>query len=225
VIELDGPEVPAMDGSSRPFVTLIERAGVVRQNAARRVIKIHKPVTVCKDDAFAVLMPDNVARFTVQIDFRAPMIGFQRLSMDLRADSFKHEIADARTFGFAEQVGILRANGFALGGSLKNALVIDGDRLMNPEGVRSPDEFVRHKMLDCIGDLALAGTPILGHFFGYKPGHTLNSALLRELFVHEDSWSYTTFADALQIPAWRRLADARLADAMQLARSWWQKVA
>jgi UDP-3-O-[3-hydroxymyristoyl] N-acetylglucosamine deacetylase len=225
LVEVDGPEVPAMDGSSAPFVALIDRAGAVTQSAPRRAIQLHKPVTVCDGDKFALLMPDITPKLTVEIDFANCAVGFQRHSVELNDDTFKRELARARTFGFAEQVGHLREMGLALGGSLQNAIVIEGERVINQEGLRFQDEFVRHKILDCIGDLALAGAPIIGHFFAHKPGHKLNNALVHQLHGDVDAWSYVTFGEIQQRPGWRRLAGVTLADAVQLARSWLQKVA
>lgn len=225
LVEVDGPEVPAMDGSSAPFVALIDRAGAVTQSAPRRAIQLHKPITVCDGDKFALLMPDITPKLTVEIDFANGAVGFQRYSVELNDDTFKRELARARTFGFAEQVGQLREMGLALGGSLQNAIVIEGERVVNQEGLRFQDELVRHKILDCIGDLALAGAPIIGHFFAHKPGHKLNNALVHQLHTDVDAWSYVTFGEIQQRPGWRRLAGATLADAVQLARSWLEKVA
>jgi UDP-3-O-[3-hydroxymyristoyl] N-acetylglucosamine deacetylase len=223
LVEVDGPEVPAMDGSCDPFVALIDRAGATIQSAPRRAIQLHKPVTVCDGDKFALLMPDTRPKLTVEIDFANPAVGFQRYAVELK--DFKREVAGARTFGFAEQVGRLRQMGLALGGSLQNAIVIEGERVINQEGLRFRDEFVRHKILDCVGDLALAGAPIIGHFFAHKPGHKLNNALVRQLHADADTWSYVTFGEIQERPGWRRLAEVTLADAVQRARSWLQKVA
>jgi UDP-3-O-[3-hydroxymyristoyl] N-acetylglucosamine deacetylase len=225
LVEVDGPEVPAMDGSSAPFVALIDRAGAVTQSAPRRAIQLHKPITVCEGDKFALLMPDITPRLTVEIEFANRAVGFQRYSAELNDGTFKRELAGARTFGFAEQVGQLREMGLALGGSLQNAIVIEDERVINREGLRFQDEFVRHKILDCIGDLALAGAPIIGHFFAHKPGHRLNNALVHQLHADVDAWSYVTFGEIQQRLGWRRLAEGALADAVQLARSWFQKVA
>lgn len=225
LVEIDGPEVPAMDGSSDPFVALINRAGVATQSAPRRAIQIHKPITVCDGDKFALLMPDTISKLTVEIDFANTAVGFQRYSVELKDDAFKRDVAKARTFGFAEQVGRLREMGLALGGSLQNAVVIEGERVLNQEGLRFHDEFVRHKILDCVGDLALAGAPIIGHFFAHKPGHKLNNALVHQLHAHEDAWSYVTFGEIQERPTWRRLTEVTLADAVELARSWLQNVA
>ncbi len=224
-VEVDGPEVPAMDGSSAPFVALIDRAGVATQSAPRRAIQLHKPVIACDGDKFALLMPDTTPKLTVEIDFANGAVGFQRYSVELNDDSFKRDVANARTFGFAEQVGQLREMGLALGGSLQNAIVIENERVINQEGLRFQDEFVRHKILDCIGDLALAGAPIIGHFFAHKPGHKLNNALVGQLHADMDAWSYVTFGEIQPRPGWRRFAEVTLADAVQLARSWLQNVA
>jgi UDP-3-O-[3-hydroxymyristoyl] N-acetylglucosamine deacetylase len=223
LVEVDGPEVPAMDGSCDPFVALIDRAGATIQSAPRRAIQLHKPVTVCDGDKFALLMPGTRPKLTVEIDFPNPAVGFQRYAVELK--DFKREVARARTFGFAEQVGQLRQMGLALGGSLQNAIVIEGEQVINQEGLRFRDEFVRHKILDCVGDLALAGAPIIGHFFAHKPGHKLNNALVRQLHADADTWSYVTFGEIQERPGWRRFAEVTLADAVQRARSWLQKVA
>lgn len=225
LIEVDGPEVPAMDGSADPFVTLIERAGSTEQMVPRRAIEIRKPVTVCDGDRFALLMPNSTPRVTVEIDFANRVVGFQRYSTELVDGTFKLEVAAARTFGFSEQVHHLRAHGLALGGSLHNVIVIEEEQVLNQEGLRFPDEFVRHKVLDCIGDLALAGAPIMGHFFAHKPGHKLNNALVRQLFAQEDAWSYIAFGQIQEAPTWRRFAETRLVGAMQVAREWLQNVA
>ncbi len=135
------------------------------------------------------------------------------------------DLRGRKTVGFTEEVDQLRAQGLALGGSLRNAIVIEEGRILNEEGLRFPDEFVRHKVLDCIGDLALAGTPIMGHFFAHKPGHKLNNALMRQLFARQDAWSYITFGQIQEVPTWRRFAETRLGGAMQLARAWLQNVA
>jgi UDP-3-O-[3-hydroxymyristoyl] N-acetylglucosamine deacetylase len=192
VIELDGPEVPIMDGSAAPMVELIEQAGLQTQTAARRYIRILQPVEVRDGDKFARLEPAANASFSVGIDFPSRAIGRQQYSLVLDEGVFQRELAVARTFGFLEQIAALRAQGLTRGGSLDNAIVIDGDRIMNPEGLRFADEFVRHKLLDSIGDLYLAGAPIIGHYQAFKPGHGLNAALLRALFAREQSWSLVT---------------------------------
>ncbi len=192
-IELDGPEVPALDGSAAPFVFLLDCAGVVEQSAPRTHIEIRRPVRVCDGDAFAELGPTTVRgmqglEMALSIDFAAPAIGRQALSLHLTADSFRNEIARARTFTLAEQVAQLRAAGLAQGGSLDNAVVVDEARVLNPGGLRMQDEFARHKLLDAVGDLALAGAPLAGRFIGHRSGHCLNNRLLRALFADASAW-------------------------------------
>lgn len=195
MIELDGPEVPIMDGSSHPFVSMIERIGTVDQTSQRHAIWIQRPIEVRDGDKYAILMPSNTARITVEIDFRNTAIGSQTMSVELVNEAFHHQVSRARTFGFAQQIEALREKGLALGGSLRNAILVDGDRIVNEEGLRFDDEFVRHKILDSLGDLALAGVPIMGHYYGRKPGHELNSRLMNKMFEERGSWSYTTVDD------------------------------
>jgi UDP-3-O-[3-hydroxymyristoyl] N-acetylglucosamine deacetylase len=190
-VEIDGPEVPILDGSSQPFVELIERSGREPQPSQRWAIWIHQPISAYADGRYALLLPDTRARITVEIDFPSPVVGAQKLSVDLD-QAFRQEVAPARTFGFAHEIHLLRKRGFALGGSLRNAILVSEDRVINEEGLRYPDEFVRHKILDCLGDLALAGVPIIGHYCGYKPGHQLNNELVRTLFSKIGGWSYLT---------------------------------
>ncbi len=225
IIEVEGPEVPATDGSAQPFVSLIERAGITRQGAVRRLLKITKPLTACEGNRFALLMPADDPAITVEIEFANRAIGFQRFSTRLHGETIKREVAAARTFGFMEQVDALRNRGLALGGSLQNAIALEGDQVLNAEGLRFADEFVRHKALDCIGDLALAGVPIIGHVFAHKPGHGLNLALLRQLFAQADASHYVTLGELYPIPTWRRAAEQKLTSAVQRARSWLQNVA
>lgn len=225
VVELDGPEVPAMDGSSEMFVSMIERAGVVPQAAERRVIRILKPIAVGEGDRFAILTPHMTTQLTVEIDFANPAIGFERFSVELTNGTFRRELARARTFGFFDSIGWLRRKGLARGGSLSNAIVVDGDRVINEEGLRFKDEFVRHKVLDCVGDLFLAGAPIVGYFHGYKPGHTLNHALVCELFAKEDAWSYATFDEIDNGPPWWNLSRDTLTSAIKVAKEWARKIA
>ena len=203
VVEIDGPEVPILDGSSEPWVTLIKKAGLARQAAKRRLIKVLKPVTVADGDKFVSLLPAEEPRFTVEIDFPSRAVGAQKRSLQMGNDAFNRRLAGARTFGFAHEVDHLRKMGLARGGSLDNAIVIDGDTILNQDGLRYRDEFVRHKMLDSIGDLYLAGAPIVAHYHGRKPGHKLNNELLRALFAQPDAWSYVT-ADELGAtkPGW-----------------------
>ena len=189
-IELDGPEVPIMDGSSEPFVFLIECAGVVEQSAPRKVIRIHKEVSVTVGDSEATLAPGDCLDLSVEIDFDSKAVARQELSVGLMNGSFRKELSRARTFGFLHEVEQLRAAGLAKGGSLDNAIVISGDEILNEDGLRFDDEFVRHKMLDAVGDLYLAGAPIIGCFTGMRSGHAANNELLRALFADPDAWSY-----------------------------------
>jgi UDP-3-O-[3-hydroxymyristoyl] N-acetylglucosamine deacetylase len=190
ILELDGAEVPIMDGSSEPFVRLIERAGVVEQSAPRRVIRVHKEVEVAIGDSAVSLKPGECLDLHVEIEFESKAVSRQTLSVGLMNGSFCKELSRARTFGFLHEVEQLRAAGLAKGGSLENAIVVSGDRILNEDGLRFDDEFVRHKMLDAIGDLYLAGAPIIGQFSGARSGHAANNALLRALFADKDAWSY-----------------------------------
>jgi UDP-3-O-[3-hydroxymyristoyl] N-acetylglucosamine deacetylase len=189
VVELDGPEVPIMDGSAAPFASLLQRIGTVRQPAARRALLVRQPVVASDGDRFAVLLPDPNARITVEINFPSPIIGHQRYSLALTADTFTREIAPARTFGFAHELQALRARGLAAGGSLRSAILVDEQRVVNEEGLRFPDEFVRHKLLDCVGDLSLLGMPVIGHLVTYKPGHQLCHQLLSAVHATADATS------------------------------------
>ena len=187
IVEIDGPEIPIMDGSAAPFVFLIECAGVIEQDRPRRAIEILKPVSVADGKRTAVLVPGAGFSVSVEIDFEAALVANQKLQVNLVNGTFRSEIARARTFGFDHEVAQLRAKGLARGGSLDNAVVVSGDRILNADGLRYDDEFVRHKVLDSIGDLYLAG-PIIGHFHGFRCGHALNNALLRSLFAQADAW-------------------------------------
>lgn len=190
VIEIDGAEVPVMDGSSDSFVFLIEMAGVVEQAASARTIEILSPVEVREPGKFARLSPALESRYSVDIDFNRAPITRQNYDMTLTPESFKAEVSRARTFGFFEEVEQLRQAGLARGGSLDNAVVIKDDRVMNEGGLRYANEFVRHKLLDAVGDLALAGAAIRGHFHGSCTGHALNNQLLRVLFADTSAWRF-----------------------------------
>jgi UDP-3-O-[3-hydroxymyristoyl] N-acetylglucosamine deacetylase len=182
-VEIDGPEVPIMDGSAIAFVDAVRSMGVVSQHAARRCVHVLRPVVVSHGRARSELLPRDEGFFLdVTIDFDTPVIGRQHMAMELEADAFAAEVASARTFGFMRDVEQLWKNGFALGASLENTVAIGDDRVINPEGLRFSDEFVRHKMLDAIGDIALAGLPIVGAFRSFCGGHKLNIAVLKELF-------------------------------------------
>lgn len=188
VIELDGPEVPIMDGSSAPFIEAILDAGLKTQAAPRRAIKILKEVSVRDGDKVAVLKPGVGSKYKIEIDFSHREIGRQSAEVDMFHGDFIESISEARTFGFLHEVNALRAMGLALGGSLENAIVLDKDSIMNPEGLRAPNEFARHKVLDAVGDIYIAGGPIVGVFEASKPGHNMNNLVLRELFSRPDSY-------------------------------------
>lgn len=184
IIEIDGAEVPILDGSSALFIEAFEEAGMVSQSAHRRFIRIVKPVRVETGGSWAEFRPYDGTRFEVEIDFDCPLIGRQRFASDMNMDIFRREISRARTFGFMKDVEKLWASGHALGSSLDNSLVIgDDDTVINPGGLRFADEFVRHKTLDAVGDLALAGSPFIGCFRSYRSGHRLNAATLRALLA------------------------------------------
>ncbi len=200
VIELDGPEVPAMDGSAAPFVYLIERAGLIEQDAPRRAIRILKPVRVAEDGKSAALLPGDGFTLSFAIDFAGNALLRQRISVAYDRNSFRRDLCRARTFGLLEEVETMRAAGLARGGSLDNAVVVSGDRVLNAEGLRYRDEFVRHKALDALGDLYLAGAPIIGRFEGRRSGHALNRRLLQRLFADATAWCH---ARRRTRPTWR----------------------
>ncbi len=198
IIELDGPEVPIMDGSSNPFVSTIERVGTVDQDVPRNVIWIQQPLEIRDGDRHVAILPSKRPMITVGINFPNTLVGAQTYSVELVNEAFRNDVARARTFGFAEQVDALQKKGFALGGSLKNAVLVDGDRIVNGDGLRYPDEFVRHKILDVLGDMTLAGVPVIGHFYAYKPGHDLNNAIIKRLFEERSAWSYIPMDEFLE---------------------------
>lgn len=199
IIEIDGPEVPIMDGSAAPFVAFIEKVGTLAQQASRKAFWIHRPIEVNDGDSYAIILPSDTTRITVEIDFPDSAIGFQTHSVALVNEAFRNNIAHARTFGFKSDLQGLRNLGLAQGGSLKNAILVDGDRILNEEGLRFQDEFVRHKILDTMGDLALLGAPIFGHVYAHKPGHRLNNKLIKQMIQIRDAWSYTTLDDIYSI--------------------------
>ena len=189
VIEVDGPEVPIMDGSAAPFVAAIDQAGIVTQSAVRRFIQVLKPVQVAIGDSFGELRPfAGGFRAEVEIDFVNPLIGRQSYTFDLNAENFRREISRARTFGCMNDVARLWSAGFALGASFENSVVFDETRLLNAEGLRFSDECARHKVLDAVGDLALAGLPLLGAYRSVRGGHKLNHAVLTELLADRSAW-------------------------------------
>jgi UDP-3-O-[3-hydroxymyristoyl] N-acetylglucosamine deacetylase len=204
LVELDGPEVPIMDGSAAPFMLLIERVGVVRQDAARRAFRILKPVCVSENGASASLLPEHGFTMSFEIDFDNPLIRRQDIALTFEPETFGTELAPARTFGLLDDWPRLKAAGLARGGSLDNAVVISGNRVLNDGGLRFADEFVRHKLVDALGDLYLAGGPIIGHFRGVRSGHALNRRLLATLFADRDAWHETTMVEtaALGTLAW-----------------------
>jgi UDP-3-O-[3-hydroxymyristoyl] N-acetylglucosamine deacetylase len=188
--ELDGPELPIMDGSSKPFVELLEQAGSQAQSAPRRVLKILKPVEVRHGVKFARLSPGAGFEMRVAIDFPTKAIGRQEISFTMSPGAFARDIAWARTFGFAHQAEQLHAMGKGLGASMDNTVVIEGDTVINPGGLQAPDEFVRHKLLDVIGDLFLAGGIIEGLYEAEQPGHALNNQLLRAVLADTDAFAW-----------------------------------
>jgi UDP-3-O-[3-hydroxymyristoyl] N-acetylglucosamine deacetylase len=188
-IEIDGPEVPIMDGSAAPFVAAIDQAGILTQSAARRFIQVLKPVQVAMGDSFGELRPYAAGfRAQIEIDFANPVIGRQSYVLELSPERFRREICRARTFGCLNDVARLWSAGFALGASFENSVVFDETRLLNTEGLRYSDECARHKVLDVIGDLALAGLPLLGAFRSVRGGHKLNHAVLTALMADRSAW-------------------------------------
>ena len=188
-IEVDGPEVPIMDGSAAAFVAAIDQAGIVSQSAARRFIQVVKPVQVAIGDSFGELRPHAGGfRAEVEIDFANPVIGRQSYLLDLSAERFRREISRARTFGCVNDVARLWSAGFALGASFENSVVFDEERLLNTEGLRYANECARHKVLDVVGDLALAGLPLLGAYRSQRGGHKLNHAVLTALMADRSAW-------------------------------------
>ncbi len=189
IIEIDNGEAPIMDGSAGPFVDAIKQAGLKEQTVTRRYIRVKKPVRVEVNGSLGELRPHDGFHVDVEIDFDTPMIGRQRIALDVTPETFTTELSRARTFGFMKDVEKLWGAGFALGASLDNTIVLGEDRVVNPEGTRFDDEFVRHKALDAIGDLSLAGAPLIGAFRSYRGGHRLNLALLEALFADQEAWT------------------------------------
>ena len=189
-IEIDGPEVPIMDGSSIKFVDLIDQTHIQSLNKRRKILKVKKNIKVENKDSSVELKPNNQFSIDFEIDFPSKLVSKQSCQLQLVNGNYKTDIASARTFGFEKDVDMLRSNGLALGGSLENAVVVGESKILNSDGLRFKDEFVRHKILDSIGDLYLAGAPIQGYFLGNKSGHYLNNLLLRELFADQDNYEY-----------------------------------
>ncbi len=197
LVELDGPEVPIMDGSASPFVFLIECAGLRQLTEPRRFVRILETVRVDAVGGYAELSPGEGLTTDFEIEFNTAVIERQAYSFAFSRAGFKIELARARTFGFLADVEGLRKKGRAQGGSLDNSVVIDGDAILNRGGLRYSNEFVRHKVLDAIGDLYLAGGPVIGHFTGVRSGHRLTNLVLREVFNRPDSWTYETLPDSI----------------------------
>ena len=206
-VDLSAGEVPIMDGSASPFVFLIQSAGIEEQAAAKKFIRILKPVEVKSDDKWVKFEPYHGFRVDFSIDFKHPVFADRnrRVLVDFEETSFVKEVSRARTFGFMQDVETLRSQGLALGGSLDNAIVMDEYRVLNSDGLRYEDEFVKHKALDAIGDLYLLGRPLIGAFSAFKSGHALNNQLLRSLLEREDAWEEITFPSRSDAPAFLRI--------------------
>ena len=201
-VDLSAPEVPIMDGSAGPFVFLLQSAGIEEQNAAKRFIRILKTVEVRAGDKWVKLAPFNGFKLDLGIEFNHPVFDASRqtVSFDFSATSYIKEVSRARTFGFMQDVEAMRSQGLAMGGSLDNAIVMDEYRILNSDGLRYDDEFVKHKALDAIGDLYLLGHPIIGAFSGFKSGHALNNQLLRALLEDQTAWEFCSFKSAEEAP-------------------------
>lgn len=197
IVELSAQEVPIMDGSSGPFVFLVQSAGIAEQNAAKRFIRIKRRVEVREGDKIASFVPYDGFKVSFEIDFDHPVFkqSVQKASLDFSSTSYVKEVSRARTFGFTKDLEYMRSKNLALGGSVKNAIVVDEYRVLNEDGLRYDDEFVKHKILDAVGDLYLLGHSLIGEFIGYKSGHGLNNKLLRELLLQEDAWEFVEFAE------------------------------
>ncbi|WP_113907088.1 UDP-3-O-acyl-N-acetylglucosamine deacetylase [Aliidiomarina celeris] len=196
-VEVDSHEIPIMDGSSHPFIYLLQTAGVKEQSKAKRFVRVKKPVRVEEGDKWAELLPHNGFKIDFAIDFNHPAIADtnQMVSMDFSTQNFVRDISRARTFGFMSDIELLRANNLALGGSMDNAVVLDEFRVLNKDGLRYDDEFVKHKVLDAVGDLYMGGHSILGHLRAFKSGHALNNMLLVALMEQQDAWEFVTFEE------------------------------
>lgn len=192
-IDIDGPEVPVLDGSARRFVDELSVAGLHRLQRRRKILVIKQALSISDGDKWIHLLPSRFFRITCDIDFNHPCISAQNRSVKVTSETFKKEIASARTFGFLKEVEYLKANGLARGGSLDNAVVIGDDRILNPEGLRYSDEFVRHKILDAIGDFSLLGYSIRGHIKANKPGHDINHRMVEKLLAAPECWKLVEF--------------------------------
>lgn len=194
-VELDAPEVPIMDGSAAHFNALLKKAGIQLQDRLKKFVIIKRPLTVSDGDRQATLLPSNDFKISYTIDFKHPLISNQYYLIQISDGNFEREICRARTFGFLSDYEMLKVKGFARGGSLENAVVIDDQKVINEGGLRFSNEFVRHKILDSIGDLSLLGGQVIGHFIGYKSGHTLNHKLIHKLLSHKDWWEVLEFSN------------------------------
>ncbi|PKM13343.1 MAG: UDP-3-O-[3-hydroxymyristoyl] N-acetylglucosamine deacetylase [Gammaproteobacteria bacterium HGW-Gammaproteobacteria-3] len=202
IVDVNAAEVPIMDGSAGPFVFLLQSAGVEEQQAPKQYLRIKRPIRVEEDDKWAAFEPFNGFKVTFTIDFEHPAFAdhLKTAVMDFSSTTFVKEVSRARTFGFMKDIEMLRQNNLALGGSLNNAIVVDDDRVLNEDGLRYADEFVKHKILDAIGDLYLLGHSLIGEFIGYKSGHSLNNKLLRTLLQNPDAWELLTFDNEEDVP-------------------------
>lgn len=207
IVELTSPELPIMDGSAGTFIFLLQSAGIAEQGAAKKFIRILKTVEVKDGDKWVRFEPYNGYKLNFTINFAHPVFASTRqdVTVDLGSQSYIKEVSRARTFGFMQEVEYMRSQGLALGGNLDNAIVMDEYRVINPDGLRFEDEFVKHKVLDAIGDLYLLGHPLIGAFSGYKSGHALNNALCRTLLADESAWELTTFESPEEAPDFLRL--------------------
>lgn len=202
IVEVSAPEVPIMDGSAGPFVFLIQSAGIEEQAAAKKFIRIKRPVTVKDGDKVASFVPFDGFKVSFSIEFDHPVFQDRTLdaAVDFSSTSFVKEVSRARTFGFMHEIEYLRSKGLAKGGSVDNAIVVDEYRILNEDGLRYEDEFVKHKILDAIGDLYLLGNSLIGEFKAHKSGHALNNKSLRQLIAEEDAWEVVTFEDESTAP-------------------------
>ena len=202
IVELNAPEVPIMDGSSLPFLFLLQDAGIIEQDAPKKFLKINKEIKIEEHNKWVKFTPYNGFKVALTIEFNHPVFNVSpsRFEIDFSEKNYVDEIARARTFGFMQEVELMRQHGLGLGGNLSNAIVIDDVDVLNPEGLRYPDEFVRHKILDAIGDLYIVGHPIIGAFEGYKSGHAINNALLRAILADSQNYQWITFDDDDSLP-------------------------
>jgi UDP-3-O-[3-hydroxymyristoyl] N-acetylglucosamine deacetylase len=207
IVDLTSPEVPIMDGSAGTFIFLLQSAGIVEQSAAKKFIRVKKTVEVRDGDKWVRFDPFNGYKLNFTINFTHPVFTStkQDVTVDLGEHSYIKEVSRARTFGFMHDVEYMRSQGLALGGNLDNAIVMDEYRVINPDGLRSDDEFVKHKVLDAIGDLYLLGHPLIGAFSGYKSGHALNNALLRAMLADKSTWEFVTYDKNEEAPDFLRL--------------------